>query len=31
MEPSFEGFQAFEEGEHHKPRASWGLVPVLHR
>ena len=31
MEPRFEGFQAFEEGEHHKPHAEWGLLPVLHR
>jgi hypothetical protein len=31
MEPSFEGFQACEEGAHHQPHAERGLVPVLHR
>ena len=31
MQPRFEGFQAFEESEHHKPHAAWGLLPILSR
>jgi hypothetical protein len=31
MEPRFEGFQAFEEGEHDKPHTQRGLLPVFRR
>jgi hypothetical protein len=31
MYARFEGFQAFEEGAHHEPNASWGLLPILRR
>ena len=31
MQPRFEGFQAFEEGEQHQPYAQRGLVPILGR
>ena len=31
MPPGFKGFQAFEEGEHHKTDTHWRLLPIRGR
>ena len=31
MQAGCEGFQAFEEREHHHPHTQWGLLPILNR